>query len=70
MQNGDYINDPSRFGGRIYLSDFETDYRGKDNTAGSIIASRIISDWRFDEMCRKNSSIRDKKSKNDGKGGN
>ena len=61
MQNEDYINDPSRFGGRIYLSDFETDYRGKDNTTGSIIASRIISDWRFDEMCKKNSIIRDKK---------
>ena len=34
------------FGGLIYSSDFNTDYRGKDNTHGSIIASRIESDFR------------------------
>ncbi len=34
------------FGGIIYLSDFNTDYRGKDNTNGSSIASRIESDFR------------------------
>lgn len=34
------------FGGLIYSSDFNTDYRGKDNTYGSIIASRIESDFR------------------------
>lgn len=34
------------FGGVIYQSDFNTDYRGKDNTNGSIIATRIESDYR------------------------
>lgn len=34
------------FGGIIYSSDFNTDYRGKDNTNGSIIAKRIESDFR------------------------
>ena len=39
------------FGGYIYLSDFETDYRGK-NQEESSIAKRIASDWRFDNTCR------------------
>lgn len=39
--------DHTKFGGLIYPSDFNTDYRRKDNK-GSIIASRIISDARFD----------------------
>ncbi len=34
------------FGGVIYSSDFNTDYRGNDNTNGSTIASRIESDFR------------------------
>ncbi len=34
------------FGGIIYPSDFNTDYRGKDNANGSTIASRIESDFR------------------------
>ena len=34
------------FGGLIYSSDFNTDYRDKDNAHGSIIASRIESDFR------------------------
>ena len=34
------------FGGMIYDSDFNTDYRGKDNKNGSIIASRIECDYR------------------------
>lgn len=46
--------DHTKFGGIIYPSDFNTDYRGKDNTHGSTIASRIISDKKFDEQCRKN----------------
>ena len=45
--------DHTTFGGIIYPSDFNTDYRGKDNTNGSSIASRIISDQKFDERCRK-----------------
>lgn len=34
------------FGGLIYPSDFNTDYRGNDNINGSPIASRIESDFR------------------------
>ena len=51
-----YGVDPNhtQFGGFIYNSDFNTDYRGKVNTNGSTIASRIASDQRFDEQCRKN----------------
>jgi hypothetical protein len=51
---GIYKVDHTTFGGKIYLSDFETDYRGKNNTNGSIIAQRIISDRNFDKQCRKN----------------
>lgn len=32
------------FGGIIYQSDFNTDYRGHDNTHGSFIARRIEYD--------------------------
>lgn len=41
--------DRTKFGGIIYPSDFNTDYRGKDNTNGSQIASRIEADWRREE---------------------
>lgn len=37
------------YSGIIYPSDFCTDYEGTRN-----IASRIMSDWKFDEQCRKN----------------
>lgn len=36
-------------GGKIYQSDFNTDYRGKDNTNGSTIASRIAADFRWEQ---------------------
>lgn len=36
------------FGGVIYSSDFNTDYRGDDNTHGSTIANRIASDFRWE----------------------
>ncbi len=55
-----YKPNHSTFGGIIYQSDFETDYRGKDNKKGSSIAQRIISDRRFDEQCRKNIESRNK----------
>lgn len=51
---GIYEVDHTTFGGRIYLSDFETGYREKNNKRGSTIAQRIASDKRFDEQCRKN----------------
>ena len=43
-RTGTYKVDHTTFGGIIYSSDFNTDYRGKDNTNGSFIAQRIISD--------------------------
>lgn len=45
--------DHCTFGGIIYPSDFNTDYRGKDNTYGSPIAKRIISDQKLDQRWRK-----------------
>lgn len=64
---GIYEVDHTKFGGKIYLSDFETDYNGKSNTNGSTIAQRIMSDHRFDEQCRKNMEGRSKSNlhKND-----
>lgn len=53
--------DHATFGGIIYPSDFNTDYRGKDNTYGSPIAQRIISDRKFDQQCRKAIEERNKK---------
>lgn len=54
-----YQVDHSTFGGLIYLSDFETDYRGNDSNNGSSIASRIACDWKFDNQCKKNREIID-----------
>lgn len=51
---GIYKVDHTTFGGTIYLSDFETEYRGKSNSKGSVIAARILSDWKFDRQCGKN----------------
>ena len=45
--------DHTTFGGTIYLSDFETDYAGKSQKDSSI-ARRIMSDWRFDQQCKRN----------------
>ena len=44
--------DHSIFGGLIFYSDFNTDYRG-DIKDESNIAKRIMDDWKFDERCRK-----------------
>lgn len=49
-----YNADHRTFGGTICSSDFNTDFRGKDNDHGSSIAKRIMSDWNFDEYCKKN----------------
>lgn len=46
---GIYEVDHTKFGGLIYLSDFNTDYRGKNNTGGSQIANRIVGDRRREE---------------------
>lgn len=49
--------DYTRFGGLIYNSDYNTDYRGKNNAKGSPIASRIIADEKFDIQCKRNIEI-------------
>ena len=48
------------FGGIIYASDFNTGNIIGYNTKGSPLASRIISDNRFDNMCRIKAENRDK----------
>lgn len=49
-----YGVDHTRFGGLIYLSDFNTNYCKRKGNVGSEIASRILSDKMFDEQCKKN----------------
>lgn len=46
---GIYEVDHTKFGGIIYPSDFNTDYRGKDNTYGSKIAERIEADRQMEK---------------------
>ena len=43
----------THFGGTIYTSDFNTDYRGKDNINGSSIAARIESDFRREKKMKR-----------------
>lgn len=57
---GIYEVDRTKFGGIIYPSDFNTDYRGKDNTNGSKIASRILNDDKLYEQWKKNGETREK----------
>lgn len=45
------------FGGVIYQSDFNTDYRGQGNTNGSIIATRIESDRRREMNLRRERNV-------------
>jgi len=52
--------DHATFGGLIFLSDFETDYRSNNHQNGSSIAQRIVSDLKFDEQCRKNIKNRER----------
>lgn len=59
---GIYEIDHTKFGGIIYPSDYNTDYRGKD-TKESQIAKRIISDRNFDYMCNRNIELRNKNKK-------
>lgn len=46
---------PSLFSGIIYPFDFEPEYYNGRN-----IASRIASDWKFDERCKRNAENRDR----------
>lgn len=60
LENFKAHNNHTTFGGRIYLSDFDTDSIGKRNSNGSSIAARIASDLKFDEQCRKNITHKEK----------
>lgn len=46
-------SDHTRFGGIIYISDFNTEYK-KNNIKGSTIAYRIANDLDFDKECKEN----------------
>lgn len=55
-----YKVDHKTFGGIIYPSDYNTDYRGKDNTNGSVIVKRILSDRNFDYRCKRNIEMKNR----------
>ena len=50
-RTGNYQPDHSTFGGIINFSDFCTDYNRSEKSKSW--AERIVSDWKFDEKCRK-----------------
>lgn len=69
MNRGNYLKvktetfdkDHKHFGGLIYQTDFNTDYRGMDNLNGSPIASRIETDFRREKklyQCNSNNITR------------
>ena len=73
MKNRNYYTssnctDHSTFGGLVCYSDFNTEYRKDASIFGSSIAKDIISDWKFDEDCRKNALNRDENRDKDKKG--
>lgn len=50
-----YKPDHTKYGGRIYNYDFDTDYRREPGEReGSDIAKRIATDMKFDEQCKRN----------------
>lgn len=57
---GIYEVDHTKFGGVIYPSDFNTDYREKDNTNGSPIANRIAKDNQLDKQWQKNAKDKER----------
>lgn len=60
---GHYKKTPTEFGGIIYPSDFNTEFRGRSNPEGSSIAKRIVNDRKFDRQCRANGENRNRKIK-------
>lgn len=64
-RTSNYKVDHTRFGGVIYPSDFYTNYPVLDNNSkkGSRIASNIVSDWNFDNQCKRNIEGRSKSKK-------
>ena len=57
-KTGNYEKNSSTFGGVIYNYDFDGYVSMRD------MAERIISDWKFDERCRKNVLNRDRNNDN------
>ena len=55
---GNYKTDNTTFGGTINFSDFCTDNNRSEKSKSW--AERIVSDWRFDEQCKKNALNRDR----------
>jgi len=55
-RNTEYDNPNSHFGGIILPMDYNTIYPVSHN-----MASRIASDWNFDEHCRRNEEARNKR---------
>ena len=55
---GNYKTDHITFGGTINFSDFCTDHNRSEKSKSW--AERIVSDWRFDEQCKKNALNRDR----------
>ena len=55
---GNYKTDHTTFGGTINFSDFCTDHNRSEKSKSW--AERIVSDWRFDEQCKKNALNRDR----------
>ena len=55
---GNYKTDHTTFGGTINFSDFCTDHNRSEKSKSW--AERIVSDWKFDEQCRKNALNRDR----------
>ena len=56
-KNHKYAN---TYGGYIFASDFCTDYEGTRN-----VAERIASDWNFDERCKRNIELRERRFNNE-----
>lgn len=58
-RTGHFEVDHSTFGGKIYESDFYTNHGRKTKVStGSVVASRILSDSKFDKICKKNEELR------------
>ena len=55
---GSYNPDYSTFGGTINFSDFCTDHHRSEKSKSW--AERIVSDWKFDEQCKKNMKNRNR----------
>lgn len=49
-----YKADHTQFGGVIYPSDFNANYRKQNSAGGSAIARRIAGDLQFDRRCKSN----------------